>query len=91
MKEGEVSFDMCDWLQERCSVEEVEAWHTGESGKPFNHQYDRWQELKGMMASGDELWAFCSPAESWRMCAGRQGYAVVRGGQIIGTIITMMN
>ncbi len=49
------------------------------------------QELLDLMVSGDELWRFNSGAESWQHLAGRAGYVVVRDGQQIAHLTTMMN
>jgi len=40
------------------------------------------------MGEGDELWEFRSPPACWAHLMGREGYALVRGGQIIESIYT---
>ena len=40
---------------------------------------------------GDEIWSFSSSAESWGNLAGRQGYALVRNGQAVAHVVTVMN
>ena len=40
---------------------------------------------------GDEIWSFSSSAESWGDLAGRQGYALVRNGQAVAHVVTVMN
>jgi hypothetical protein len=43
------------------------------------------------MQPGDELWTFASPAKSWEDLAGRAGIAVVRDGNPIMVLTTMLN
>lgn len=90
-----------EWLQEKLSVADAEAAHPGitddrvtrfpDAGRPFGFQHGEWEELKAAMLPGDELWAFSSPAESWKHLAGRAGFAVVRDGVPIQVIVTVMN
>jgi len=47
--------------------------------------------MLAQMEEGDELWEFRSPVESWEHLAGRAGIALVRQGEIINFIVTMMN
>jgi hypothetical protein len=43
------------------------------------------------MEPGDELWAFSSPPETWQHLCGRAGIALVRNGEVIEAMTTMMN
>ena len=43
------------------------------------------------MRPGDRIVRFESPAASWEDLAGRAGIALVRDGEAIGAIVTMMN
>ncbi len=75
------------WLSTRVTVAEAE--HANASGdRPFGEQNGQWQRLKAGMAKGDELWEFVSPPESWANRCGRQGYAVVRRGAVVATLLT---
>ena len=77
-----------DWLDKEITIAEVEATYF----RPGVSRLDgRWQELKGRMRPGDQVWTFASPADSWRHLAGRAGIALVRAGVAIEAIITMMN
>jgi hypothetical protein len=94
-------------LIERKTIAELEAentlrldqlWESDRTGpraqmlvKPFGGQNDRWEALKTRMQPGDELWTFASSDQSWRDLAGRAGIALVRDGEIIDQLITMMN
>ena len=89
------------WLQEKVSVAEAEAAHPGinddrvarfpDAAKPFGFRHAQWEELKGAMMPGDELWAFTSPPDSWTDLAGRAGVALVRNGIPIKILVTAMN
>lgn len=47
-----------------------------------------WQKLKGHARAGDELWAFANPPSTWRKLGKRTGYAIVRGGNVVETVLT---
>ena len=59
--------------------------------KPFAFLNAEWEALKTRMQPGDELWTFSSSPQSWRDLAGRAGIALVRNGQIVERLVTMMN
>jgi hypothetical protein len=75
------------WLSARVTVAEAERANTI-TNRPFGEQHGRWERLKGNMAAGDELWEFVSPPESWAHRCGRQGYAVVRRGEVVAALVT---
>lgn len=62
---------------------------------PLNNRLSRgdpdaacfWNELQ----PGDEVWSFCSRAEDWQAKGGRRGVALVRGGRIVRSVVTMLN
>ena len=72
-----------EWLDEKISLDEAEGARSG--------LRDKWAELKAQMKPGDEIWTFASPPESWKHLAGRSGFALVRNGVAIMTIVIMMN
>jgi len=85
------------WLQRKLTIKEAEDENMvhhhqlGHKGVPFGFQNSEWQELLAEMIKGDELWEFCSPAETWENLCGREGIALVRNGQIIRFIVTRLN
>jgi hypothetical protein len=80
------------WLYERLSSQQAGADNTRPEGSvPFGGQNDKWERLKASLQTGDEIWAFCSPPESWERCAGGSGVAVVRKGRVVDCLVTMMN
>jgi hypothetical protein len=76
-----------EWLTEKRSISEAETENM-EDGRTFGYQHRKWERLKQQMAAGDELWEFCSPPESWAHRKGRQGYAVLRKGQVVDYMLT---
>lgn len=79
------------------SVEEAENEHMvtdprlGDSPVPFGFNNIEWRELLAEMQVGDELWTFTTSEESWNNLAGRAGISLVRNGEEISCIVTMMN
>jgi hypothetical protein len=63
------------WTSEEVSGQEVEK----EMGAEYTPQ------------SGDHIYAFCSPPDTWENLCGRQGYLIVRDGKIVRTVVTMLN
>ena len=49
------------------------------------------QELLNLMVPGDELWKFSSSRESWSNLCGRAGYVVLRNGEQVAHLTTVMN
>jgi len=41
--------------------------------------------------SGDEVWFFSSPDDTWMSCCGREGYVIYRNGKEKETLITRLN
>ena len=46
-----------------------------------------WQKLKREAMEGDELWAFTSPSGSWNRQSQHTGYALVREGRIVESVL----
>ena len=78
------------WLDKKLTIPEAEAGHQY-NGLAFGHMNAQWELLKSEMIEGDELWSFNSPADSWRHLAGRSGIALVRNGEVIQALLTMMS
>lgn len=55
---------------------------------PFGHDNDLWEELKAVVRPGDELYWYSSPPSAWRVLKGREGYVLVRSGQVIAHLLT---
>ncbi|MEX2583566.1 MAG: hypothetical protein WD766_09835 [Gemmatimonadota bacterium] len=48
-----------------------------------------WQALKRRATVGDEVWAFANPSSTWRKLGRCMGYAVVRDGEVVESIVTI--
>ncbi len=54
--------------------------------------WDGWKFRKdGKFKEGDRLWYFSTDPDSWKNLAGRLGFCVKRGEEIIAEIIILMN
>ena len=86
-----------EWLTQKTTRLEVEALHTisipelGPLPVAFGFQNAEWLEFIAKMQDGDELWRFTSSAGSWEHLCGRAGIALVRRGEIVDSIVTVMN
>jgi hypothetical protein len=78
------------WLQNRVTFAEIDTIYGNAPAEDFRREYN---EFKAKFQEGDELWYFCSPAESWgkQSLSGRAGYMIIRKGAVIATIVTLMN
>jgi hypothetical protein len=89
------------WLRKKITVEEAEADNPGisddrvshfpQAARPFAFLNHQWETLKAEIKPTDELWAFISPADSWRQFTGLMGVALLRNGKVIDLIVTEMN
>jgi hypothetical protein len=52
---------------------------------------EKWNAFLGAKAPDDELWRFRSPPETWRSLRGCAGYAVVRDGEVVDTLRTLVS
>jgi hypothetical protein len=46
-----------------------------------------WQKLKRDAQEGDEVWAFTSPSGTWSNKGQHAGYALVREGRIVESVV----
>jgi hypothetical protein len=91
------------WLKERLDTTDVrelakrEFMSSGMSDPDLKQLLDRgpsprwvekWQEFIGHAVAGDEIWFFESPPETWCDLAGRAGYALVRSGHVVDSIVS---
>ena len=79
-----------EWLGSAVPVEDVEA-DNRIGGVPFGNQVEEWEQFKAAMIEGDEVCCFCSPPDASGHLAGKGGYAILRQGKIVRSIVTMMN
>jgi len=83
-----------DSLKVRLTVEQAEAKHMvsdsrlGANPVPFGFQNERWRALLSKMQDGDELWEYGHFAGS---LSAEDGIALIRNGEDIAHIVTMMS
>jgi hypothetical protein len=46
-----------------------------------------WEKLKARGGERDELWAFANPANTWKRLGRQTGYALVREGEIVESVV----
>ena len=46
-----------------------------------------WEKLKAEAGEGDEMWAFANPSNTWKKQGKYTGYALVRGGKVVKTVV----
>jgi len=86
-----------EWLQRRVTIEQAEADNSrphddGEYlPQPFGWLKMTWHKMIKQMQDGDELWEFNSPPKTWENLCGRKGYAILRKGEVVDSLITLMN
>lgn len=80
-----------EWLKEKVvSIEDLEREHT-RNGVVFGGVNQRWLSLKEQMQPGDELWFFNSDQQSWASLAGRAGFVIMRNGEAVASMVTVMS
>lgn len=55
--------------------------------KPFGFNNERWQQLKGLLQEGDELWEFCSSQQKWNALEVVHRLELVRKNQVIAEMV----
>ncbi len=50
-----------------------------------------WHQLKSKLGKGDEFYFFKSDRQSWTNLEGSEGYIAIRGSEIIGSLVTIIN
>ena len=48
-----------------------------------------WQKLKRNAVEGDEMWAFENPSNTWKRMGKKTGYAIVREGEIVESVVVL--
>jgi hypothetical protein len=57
--------------------------------KRKGEDWKSWAE--GIWQEGDEMWKWSTPDSFWQALCGRGGYAIIRNGKVIESIITIEN
>lgn len=53
--------------------------------------FNPWENFKSKINEGDEIYKFRSDTKSWKHLAGREGFELVRNGEVIYSITTEMS
>tara|TARA_Y100000588_G_C13420879_1_gene571530 strand:- start:224 stop:415 length:192 start_codon:yes stop_codon:yes gene_type:complete len=62
------------------------------SPEQLEHRHpDLLEEWGEEMAKGAETWFYRSPAEFWEGMCGREGIALVKDGEVLDDLLTVMN
>ena len=56
-----------------------------------DHEWPQWKSFKTLYKGGDTIREFDSPSNYWDSLCGMAGYALIRDGEIIATMITDEN
>ncbi|HEU0300873.1 MAG TPA: hypothetical protein VFR37_15535 [Longimicrobium sp.] len=46
-----------------------------------------WQKLRRQAGEADETWAFQNPSNTWKKLGKQSGYALVRDGKIVQSVV----
>ncbi|MES9861542.1 MAG: hypothetical protein ABW157_21265 [Candidatus Thiodiazotropha sp. LLP2] len=55
--------------------------------KPFGFRHEKWLAFKKKLQHGDCLIHFTTPEEAWKRLAGLEGYAIIRGNEVIAFFV----
>lgn len=58
---------------------------------PFGFNYYHWINFKAKMKIDDELWLFSSSKNIWLNMCGRGGGCILRKGEVVNSMVTIMN
>ncbi|WP_420125729.1 hypothetical protein [Longimicrobium sp.] len=77
-----------EWLTQRVENKPISA-HRDLPAMPALRIRREWEKLKAQANAeeGDEMWAFANPSNTWKKLGKHTGYAIVRKGKIIQTVI----
>ena len=76
-----------EWLKERVQDEDKPNF----SPTANDRLWAEWQFMLARTRDDDELWIYSSSAGSWGELMGRGGYALVRNGEPIASLVTELN
>ena len=75
-----------EWLTQRVENAPT-AHHRGLAPMAALRIRMEWQKLKRAAGEGDELWAFQNPSNTWKKLGKHTGYALVRGGKVVQSVV----
>jgi len=75
-----------EWLTQRVENRPI-AQHRDLPPMPALRIRREWEKLKAHAVDGDETWAFANPSNTWKKLGRHTGYALVRGGKIVRSVV----
>ena len=75
-----------EWLTQRVENRPI-ATHRDLPPMPALRIRREWEKLKAQAVEGDELWAFANPSNTWKKLGKHTGYAIVRKGKIVQSVV----
>jgi hypothetical protein len=75
-----------EWLTQRVENAPIAA-HRGLA--PMAALRMAWEKLKRDAGEGDEMWAFQNPSNTWKKLGKHSGYAIVRGGKVVQSVVVL--
>jgi hypothetical protein len=77
-----------EWLTQRVENKPISA-HRDLPAMPALRIRREWEKLKAQAQAeeGDEMWAFANPSNTWKKLGKHTGYAIVRKGKIIQSVV----
>lgn len=54
---------------------------------PFGYRHEKWLAFKKKFQDGDCLVYFTTPEKAWKRLAGLEGYAIMRGNEVIAVFV----
>jgi hypothetical protein len=79
-----------EWLTERVEAAPT-SFAAGLPDRTALRLRMAWQKLQRQARGGDELWAFSNPPSTWRKLGKCSGFALVRDGEIVESVVTTKN
>jgi hypothetical protein len=85
-----------EWIEQTVPVDAVDNFYKenspfGKDNRRYLKEWGEWNKFISNYKTGDELWYYRSPQDSWAKLAGEEGFAIYRHGKLISRIITVLN
>jgi hypothetical protein len=75
-----------EWLTQRTENAPI-ALHRGLPPTVALRIRMAWEKIKREAGEGDEVWAFQNPSNTWKKKGKHTGYALVRGGKVVQSVV----
>ena len=75
-----------EWLTQRVENRPI-SQHRDLPPMPALRIRREWEKLKAQAGESDEVWAFANPSNTWKKLGKHTGYAIVRKGKIVQSVV----